>query len=175
MLIFHGILNEQSDVRVHVCKASKSIYIFSTEEGVKQVLSGKFKKASAFQGEQKTAHGFLVPPCCISGLEKFKIDEELWRVHKFEKLQGESAKGEMAQNFFIETLKRKMIKSRHLGNLKRIRFTNKDEQLSGIDLIGIRSDGAEVRIQIKCDLNGGEGGTGNLFLQTEESNPWKKI
>jgi hypothetical protein len=146
-----------------------------TEEGVKQVLWGGFKKVPAFQGEQKTAHGFLIPPRCIEGLERFKIDEELWRLHNFEKAQGESAKGEIAQNLFIETLKRKMIKSKHLGNLKRIRFTNKEEQLSGIDLIGIRSDGTEIRIQIKCDLNGGEGGTGNLFLQTEESNPWKKI
>ena len=48
-----------------------------------------------------------------------------------------------------------------------------DMQIEGTDII----IDADIRVQCKCDYSGGPqelGGTGNLFLQVEESNPWKQ-
>lgn len=52
-------------------------------------------------------------------------------------------------------------------------ITSTKLQYEGLDII----IGLGARIQVKCDFAGGEralGGTGNLFIQTQECNPHRK-
>jgi hypothetical protein len=84
----------------------------------------------------------------------------------FNNQQGTSDKGASAEYVVKEMVKR--------GIIPLVLDTTSDEdydsQLLGSDILVKFADG----IQAKCDWRGGHrehGGTGNLFLQTDECNP----
>lgn len=167
-LVSYGIQNEKSDLRAHVCVKIKKVYIYPTEAGIEAVFSGKHPLAPAYTGSIKTATGYLVPPGCISNCEVFKIPDKWWKRVNFKDFDNTTIKGEKA----VRIVKNMIIKGMMPAlKLKYEEVTEKDLQIEGTDII-IRS---KAKIQVKCDYKGGEGGTGNLFLQTSECNPLKRF
>ena len=172
-LVAYGIQTDQSDLRVHVCVQSKRAYIFPTRAGKAAIDPQKHRKVSATQPgvEQITAFGFLVPPDDIPGCTWVSIPDE-WLNHsrlKIERKQSTSVKGDRASLIVTGLVKTGRLPI--LKNAAKVQAMGEHQlQVSGVDLR------VTIDIQVKCDMCGGHreaGGTGNLFLQTQECNPLK--
>ena len=166
-LIKYGIKEEQSDLRIHVCPYVKMIYVYPTINGIEAINTGKFKEVSVYTKGIITAKGFIIPPGKIKNSKEYEIKDKFWDKHKFYQEDTTHEKGKKAQSLVAELLQRGELSlpfdPRIIENVKL--------QYQGIDIIVI----ANIRIQIKCDFKGGakeKDGTGNLFVQTMECNPW---
>lgn len=169
-LVEYGIQNEKSDIRVHVCVKARRIYAYHTADGVNTISSAPFKKVPVFTNGIKTAEGYLVPPRSITGCQQITIGDGVWEASGIlqcsEKGQ-QGAKGDAAVYVTKEALKQGLI---HL-DMSITEIDDEDLQIEGTDIY-VR---ASVKIQVKCDYRGGPkafGGTGNLFLQIAECNPF---
>ena len=166
-LVQYGILEEKSDYRAHVCIAAMTAYVFPTEEGRRAIEGGNHRTARAYQGDHVTAEGLLVPPDDINECQAVGIPEH-WLVSlNFSESDSTTDKGEKAVKVVKGMLKKGMIALPLVAN----QIDDKDMQIEGVDIIVT----GRVRIQVKCDYRGGDrrlGGTGNLFLQTKECNPY---
>ena len=170
-LVEWGILKEDSDYRIHVCISSARVYVFRTSRG-KQVVDDaklgkrKYNLLSIRTGEIITAQGYTVP-CDDLLPQHYPIPDDLFENYAISKFEPTSVKGAKATRIVSEMIGRGIIllpvKVREVDDMK--------AQISGIDL----SVNSNVKIQVKCDFLGGHKqyrGTGNLFLQTAECNPW---
>lgn len=123
---------------------------------------------SASQSGIKTALGRLIPPSDIPNLAEYEIPET-WARKAESKLGNAttSIKGQIAVSITKDLLKRGIIKLPLLTT----EITDEQMQISGIDILVM----ATIKVQVKCDWNAGHrslGGTGNLFIQTYECNPF---
>ena len=167
-LIDYGIKTEGSDIRIHVCPIVKQVYVYETNEAVEQIESKSYPTGNAYTNSIITGVGYLVPseeiPDCIS----ISIPTNWART--FKKNMTTTEKGDLAVRLIKTMLKKKMIPI----PLNVTEIKEEDLQISGIDII-VK---ASIRLQVKCDFNGGDkqlGGTGNLFLQIQECNPYRQI
>lgn len=102
----------------------------------------------------------------IRGINIIKIPRDIFSSAGFTvKAEGTSEKGSRAVYCVKEMLKRNLIP--FAFNVDEI--TDRTMQISGTDILV----SARYRIQIKCDWAIGE--TGNIYLQTQECNPFKRI
>lgn len=169
-LVDYGILNEISDIRVHVCFAARRCYAYKTEEGRNAI--NKYKhvilEKSARQGDIITAMGYPMPLDYIDDVREIIIPDVWLSILKPQVKDKEDEKGRKAIRVIIGLLKR--------GHFP-LWIDSKDEedqalQISGVDILV----SCKQKIQVKCDFRGGHkkyGGTGNLYLQTKECNPYK--
>ena len=165
-LIEYGIQNEESDIRIHVCFGVGRIYSYETVHGADTIRNGRYREIPVWQKGINTATGYAVP---IDDLEhnSIKIPDELMKEDPGD-VSDLNAKGCAAVDVVRKMLIMGMIPLPHIAK----EVCEKDLQLSGCDIITISH---ELRIQVKCDYKGGDkhlGGTGNLFLQTKECNPF---
>ena len=140
--------------------------MFERVSGLKALKHGSLRQAR--QGCYVTAKGRAVPWQTINGINVWKIPQHSMRLHFVERSANETDKGRAA----VEIVK-DMIYGRHGGNLVPIRSAGTSLDIAGTDLVV----NGEDTIQVKCDYRGGHkelGGTGNLFLQTAECNPFQK-
>lgn len=171
-LVEYGILQEASDFRIHVAYKIQHIYVFPTKDAVKAIFLNDFKKVPAsVDGDIITAKGFLAPPDMIQNMQKILIPLDLYKSYPIQQYgQTTTTKGLLAINIVVGMLKKSLI------NLP-VKIDITDDlsiQIKGADIIVSSS----LRLQVKCDYKAGDqlrGGTGNLFLQTEECNPYKLI
>lgn len=170
-LVDYGIQTEKSDWRAHVCWTVGRVFYYPTDSGVRAVESGDYRDAPAhqvFNGSLvQTASGKLVPPAEIEGCIARKIPDNLKAQFPIAKSDPPTLKGELA----VEIVKAMLLcglmpamipMSEEQGDL--------DLQIEGVDIIVT----ASVRLQVKCDFEGGPlewGGSGSLYLQTAECNP----
>jgi len=168
-LIEYGIRTEQSDYRAHVCFKVKHVYLFETKRGVEVIDNNNYKVVGVWTKGIKTAEGHAVP---LGDLEhkSVKIPEELAGNDPgdTQDLYAKGRKGRAATDIVCGMLTKGIIPLPHIAK----EVCEKDLQLSGCDIITISQ---ELRIQVKCDYKGGDkhlGGSGNLFLQTKECNPF---
>lgn len=169
----YGILNEQSDYRIHVCPLAGKIYSYPTASGIDACLSGKHQKRSATQPgvSYATAEGFCVPIDSIPDIRCVSIPDsylDRW----FANVSRESTtthKGNMAARLVARMLQTGTLPLPLYGKL----VSNMRLQLDGVDILV----DCRLRLQVKCDWRGGVGSncTGNLFLQTAECNPHKLV
>lgn len=155
-LVDYGIQSEDVDVRVHVCFGSKKMYAYKPNRAM-AVMNG-FKEKEAMQGELVTAIGRLVPPHRIPGIKDLSnaCADLLFRYDPGQEATLEEKKRaaeDVAREYFSRSFRVEMV-------------TDKKRQLAGIDIE------LSLHVQVKCDYNGGVGGTGNLFIQTAECNPY---
>lgn len=170
-LVEYGIQNEKSDLRVHVCAKIGRVYYYPTASGQVQIKEKEYRKVPARTRGIVTAEGYLVPPQDIQGckggtIPLFLLEESGIQLLPEKGRQHE--KGEAAVFITKNLLKSGDIKIPHI--VKEI--TDLDMQVSGTDIF-VKT---EIKIQVKCDFKGGpkaHGGTGNLFLQVSECNPYK--
>lgn len=166
-LIDYGIYEEDSDIRAHVSYTNECVYVYETRSGIEAIETGNYRTANAYQGGVVTGVGYLVPPDEIEGCQSVSVPQELMNEHGlFKKEQSTSEKGDAAVNIVASLLKA----GRFPINLHITNITDKDLQVSGIDIYV----GTEKKIQVKCDFNAGPRpkGTGNLFIQVRECNPF---
>lgn len=165
-LIDYGIQNEDSDIRVHISVVSRRAYVYSTNNGLNAIQSGKFNKRPVYTNGIKTAEGYLVPPDQIKDCYSIAIPKDDWI--EIKDIESTSEKGRKA----VEIVKR-LIKNGAISiplNVKEI--TDEQMQINGTDIYV----STRIKIQVKCDYNAGDkkyGGTGNLFLQVSECNPYR--
>lgn len=171
----HGIQNELSDVRVHVCSGVRRIYVFPTRSGKEAAERCLSEVYSAFQPgvEGATAICVRVPPFDIRGMVEISINDLVWDQMDLKSDEDTSVKGAKAQNLVLEMLHRGMIP---LPVASASEITDLELQHSGSD-ITVGCGNRTVRIQVKCDIPGGSkhlGGRG-LCLQLAERNPLRKF
>ena len=165
-LIKSGIQTENSDIRAHVSVVGKCVYVFQTKNGVKAARMSRSIKEGGQPGYRgRTFRGVTVPWRSVEGIKR--ITHNNWSEWgRFSPSLDTSQKGKLAVEFVQCVLK---------GGAFPFWITAEEDnrreiQISGTDLIV----DSKIRIQVKCDYEAGEGGTGNLFLQTAECNPFKK-
>jgi len=169
-LIGYGIQNEASDMRVHVCIEAQSVYIFPTESGRQALRENPnlTRRNISLDGKIVTAEGFAVPVSSIPNIEIKLIPNKLMMTYPIHQTETTTQKGTKAVAITLVMLKNGDISLPLNGKS----VPDLEFQVSGSDII-VNSD---LRVQVKCDYRGGErrlGGTGNLFLQIAECNPYK--
>lgn len=169
-LIEYGIHLEKSDVRAHVSVVNKTIYVFKTNLGVEAIKRTNHVIVGATQPGFKgvTGAGWLVSPDEIEDLRKLRFHSWVgW--NEFTEKLSTSRKGELAVKCVIKAIE--------YGKFPFWIDTQEDVreniQIKGTDIVIF----CRKKIQVKCDYRCGEKpeGTGNLFLQKAEINPFKRI
>ncbi len=163
----HGIHNERSDYRAHVCYIDRRVYLFRTNAGVQAYQRGGYRLLNASQPGVAgiTAQGYNVPYTAIRGLRRIRIPDDWLQDYPCNRTDPTSIKGDIAVRIVTRMLQRGMLPvelgCREVGE--------QDLQIQGVDILVA----ARLRIQVKMDFCGGEhGGYGGvLFLQTAERNP----
>lgn len=171
-LVKYGILDEDSDIRLHVAVKARRVYFFPTRACKRLVeRDNDYHSSPAYTDGKVTGVGYLVPPGDIGGCISVEIPDDIFRQADFPKDQYDkktttSDKGNKAvlvatamltMGLFPITLKIEEVKAKTM-------------QIKGLDII-VKT---EIKIQVKCDWRAGHrefGGTGNLFIQMEECNP----
>lgn len=168
-LVQYGIAEEETDMRAHVCVVVRRIYTYPTKPAVRLVTTKKFPVAPAFQGNQKTAEGYLVPPSVIPYIRQFELPDFYWTAVPIRPEMTTSEKGAAATKLVQLAMQDGLIALPLQAHL----ITNLELQIKGVDIL-VNFDAG---IQVKCDYNGGPkafGGSGNLFIQISEANPFKR-
>lgn len=175
-LIDYGIQSENSHVRVHVCPRVKRVYVYPTKNGIEAIQTGRYKKKHGFQRgcEEPTSEGYPIPPEEIRNCIEIKVRERAWTYFGFCENHSTAEKGDKAVRMTIMMLKEGLLPIPAASR----EIKDKDMQVSGTDILvkANRIYHEEIRLQVKCDYPGGRkelGGTGNLYLQTAERNPFK--
>lgn len=172
-LVEYGIQNESSDLRIHVCVIVKKICVFPIEIGrliTQRAEVFKLRERPAYTDGIVTARGFLCPWDLMPLLEWIDIPDDIMRKVAFEsspQRETTSSKGRKAVLIVTEMLKLHLIPI----SQSILEIDDADLQISGTDILV----STKVKIQVKCDWNAGQkelGGTGNLYLQTFECNPY---
>jgi len=169
-LIQHGIYEDESDWRIHICALIKIAYVFPTQAGKEAIKNTSSIEKIAWQKgiSYPTGRGYCIPPNQISDCLQYHIPTHVWNQYQFEYYDSCGIKGRKAALIAKTMIEQGFIKI----PMTHIDIENKDLQIKGYDLIVSPKYGKSI--QVKCDYNGGDkklGGTGNLFLQTHELNP----
>jgi hypothetical protein len=149
-------------IRAHVCAMADKVYVFPTSSGKELVQNKSYRLVSAKQGNIITAEGWIVPPRDIPNCQEIDIPDK-YRNYITNK-DDLGTRGKKAVEIVAYLFK--------TGKFPILTIPNEVEddslQISGTDLIVH----VNLKIQVKCDLNGGigTGTTGNLFLQKAERN-----
>ena len=166
-LFEYGIQTEASDIRAHVSIVNKTIYVFQTRNGIKSIEKFKPEIRPAYQPGVigKTAEGWLVKVEWIDDLRRLKFDS--WDWNGYHDKMSTTNKGAWAVSC--------VLKSMRLGKFPFwVDTTESDRenvQMKGTDILVF----CRKKVQVKCDAKCGDLplGTGNLFLQRSERNPFK--
>lgn len=168
----YGIMNENSDIRAHVGPLSQQVFVYKTNDGKealkKYIFSGGIERSGGQPGYNGfTFKGYAVPIKYFDDLKIINLDIE-WFMNYKKDLPLE-LKGRLA----VSTVHKLLDNGMFPLWCKGVETSNKQIQISGED---VRVNGI-WKIQVKNDEKAGtidSGGSGNLFLQTHESNPFKK-
>lgn len=169
-LIEYGVQNDGSDYRIHVGYKTQHIYVFPTGQG-KEYISRQhgLELKNAYQDGMVTARGYAVPTSHLKDLREILIPPALYREYIILEKMTTSDKGRLATCIALEMLKKNLVPLS-------VNVSITDDttmQVNGTDIL----IDSKWKIQVKCDFNAGRrdlGGTGNVFLQIEECNPYRR-
>jgi len=179
-LVDYGIHNENSHIRAHVCPVVKKVYVYPTQSGIQAIETKHYPCVRGYQEnvEFATAEGYLIPPFDIEKCIGLSFKDSVWEIIDFRASDHTSEKGNKAIKLVLAMVKKGLFPL--LITLSAREITDEELQVKGQDIIvpssAIHAQ-EDIIIQVKCDYIGGEkglGGSGNLFLQTAESNPLKQ-
>jgi len=168
-LKLYGIHNDESEIQVHVCPPIRRVYTFRSGVALDLVVTRRFRAKRAHINKILTGYGYLVPPRLIPGCQQTKLPEVWWQASGILEELGrhrQSQKGSKAELLVRWALREGMLAIP--VQAERVRALQ--EQIRGVDLKTLPSD-----VQVKCDWPGGPlayGGTGHLYLQVAEANPY---
>lgn len=171
-MVEYGIQTEASDYRLHVCFCTGLLYLFPRFSALEMIESDLYPKAFARQPgvDYATGQGYLLPcdPLVFPDLVEIEIPTDIMQEVDCRLEDSLVVRGQKAERVVRMMFERKLVQTHLDLNLG---STNQKAQIEGIDFI-TRS----LKHQVKCDFKGGpreRGGTGNLFIQTAELNPFK--
>jgi len=165
-LVDYGIQNEESDIRAHVSVTTKRVYVFETQSGRNAIEENEYECVPTYTNGIITARGYKVPPRDIEGLRAIPIPSDVFNRAQFNLKDRTGKKGRKAVFVVRELIKRGMMST--VLNVQDVQ--DKDMQIKGTDVLV-----KEAKVQVKCDWKSGPrawGGTGNLYLQIAECNPY---
>ena len=168
MLHNYGIQNEESDLRAHVSVCNATVYTFLPSDAMDAINAHpEIQPRQAYQSGVNfaTANGYPMPIKYIHGIQAIKIPQHVFMDANFMQSDNTSAKGSKAVFCITEMLKRNLIP--FAFNIEEV--PDRKMQISGTDIL----ISAKYKIQVKCDWRVGE--TGNVYLQTQECNPLKRM
>jgi len=174
-LVEYGIQNDNSHVRAHVCPTVRRVYVYPTKEGISAIETGAFRCVYGHQPgiDTPTAKGYLVPPFSIRKCVSLQVSDAVWESLAFNEQDGLGEKGQKAVRMVLGMLRNGLFPIPAIG----ANINDLGLQITGTDILIDRTaiGKFDVHVQVKCDFPGGEaslGGTGYLFLQIEECNPF---
>lgn len=177
----YGIHTEESDWRIHVCVKAKAVYCFPRDAAVaavnRRAMINQDGHKVVTTGDIVTATGYAIPIEEIDPIYPVRIPSG-WISHvhgarayiTIHERMSTTAKGEKAEKVVAA-----LWRNGYLNFIRPISLQEQTEihvQHRGIDLIAVMPT-----VQIKCDFAGGDkalGGTGNLFIQLSECNPYQQ-
>lgn len=171
-LIMYGIQNEVSDFRAHVTYPAMRTYVFPTAKAKAVIDQAEFHQLrlrTVTTDGIETAQGYAVPISYIDGIQEVVIPPDIWQRYRIHDKDETSIKGQLATSIVVELLQRDKIPLP-------VRWNHADSKaldIAGTDIV----INASLHLQVKCDMRGGDksyGGTGNLFIQIAECNPYKR-
>lgn len=164
-LIKYGIYDENSDIRAHV-GGDSCVYVFKTKNAVSAIEDNDLREVNAYQPnyDKPTAKGVLIKPDMINDLRRLKYYSWKYWDHYSEDWDT-TRKGKWA----VACVKRLLKIGRFPLWVNADEVTDINLDIDGTDLL----IAGNMKIQVKCDYPIGK--TGNLFIQTHECNPFKKI
>ncbi len=173
-LVEYGIQNEVSDWRVHVGWGTQHVIAFPTSSG-KKVIEAKLRESGRAEAKAvstrgiTTALGFAVPISYLDGMSEILIPPDLHRKYQLSKTaDSTSRKGAVAVAVVMAMLGRRLIPLPCVYD----ETDDKALQVQGQDILVNSS----LRVQVKMDWDAGSrvhGGTGNVYLQVAECNPFR--
>lgn len=171
-LFDYGIHNEATHIRAHVGVIARTLYVFPTRAAISAMRSHPKRKAWQPHYNWPTAEGHIVPWDKIPHIRRVRLSTPALEaiLQGFDKHLPTTAKGILAVKIVKEVLKSGRFPLWCDGEL----VTDTQLQIDGDDIY-VRG---KWKIQVKCDFDCGEierGGTGNLFLQTAEINPFHHV
>ena len=167
-LVEYGIQTERSDLRAHVCVCARRIYVYPTACGLQTINAGDYEARPVYTGNIKTAIGYAVPWQNIARCVSVRIPDWLFTEMAFSETDSTTEKGRKAARVCARMIELGAFPLPTPPNV----VSDTPTQIEGTDVIVTIS----ARIQVKMDYRGGSkehGGTGNLFLQTAECNPYR--
>jgi hypothetical protein len=170
-LVDYGIHNEQSHIRAHVSVANQEVYVFQTSSALEAIKRWNPPLKSATQpgcNGRPTALGWPMPYTKIPGFRRVIFYTFDWSVFaKGPKQMTTSEKGAAAVQCVLALMKKGMFPFW----IEAFEDDNVDIQISGTDIVV----DCKKKVQVKCDWFCGQKpkGTGNVFLQRAEINPFK--
>ena len=170
-LVQYGIYEEVVDLRIHVGFLVGEVFIYEREKML--VGLDKYRVVSAYQSGIETARGHLVP---VDGIVSVPIPPDILENNKCNEKTDEGTKGANALAVVQEMLQSRVIQHAMPEYFKVSAEPVKDLklQIEGRDIVLIENFPS---MQVKCDYRAGsrsKGGTGNVFVQTHECNPFGK-
>ena len=178
-MVRYGIREEGSHFRVHVCYPIMRMYVFSTDKGRGALMRAEregLRRMTVLTGDIPTAYGYAIPISWIEGISDVLIPLDLWKRYPIErKIMVTSQMGQLAAYIVYESLLRNLVPLPVQPN----HADTKALQIEGTDIL----INAILKLQVKCDMPGGDSrycdlngraATGNLFIQTDECNPYKR-
>lgn len=170
-LFEYGIMTEQSDIRAHVSVVHQTIYVFQTQAGRDAIITYKPPLRTSTQPGANgiTATGWPVELAWIKDLRQIHFPDWKWWNHLNANggLMLPDRKGAAAVQCVIAAMK--------LGRFPFWVDASEDDrlnvQIKGQDIVVF----CRKKVQVKCDWRSGPKplGTGNLYLQKAERNPFK--
>ena len=171
-LFDYGIAQEHSDIRAHVSPTCRAVFVYRTKDMLALISARCFPERDATQegaNGRPTGRGFIVPVSEVPDIRTVRPSE--WRWRNFPPKHGSTTteKGRAA----VEIVQQALEAGRFPLWVGGAEAEDRETQIEGTDIIVC----CNHRIQVKCDYEAGpkaEGGTGNLFIQTAEANPFKR-
>lgn len=165
----YGIFTEQSDIRAHVGPKAKTIYVYQTSAMREFVELNKYATKPAYQPGYSlpTASGYCVPIAEAPFIRRLQFESYDWSGFPPSDA-GTSEKGAAAVNVVCELLRRGRFP---LWILSASESNDRSIQISGTDIVVV----GKHKIQVKCDYLAAPkelGGSGNLYIQIKERNPF---
>lgn len=177
-LVEYGILQEQSDYRVHVGYLAQRIFLFPTREVQQLIYQIRKNKelreipiTHPVRREIVTAVGFAVPIGRIPGMQQIIIPYDIHQRFPIQRYESTSLSGQKAVKIVIEMIRRNLIAL----PIKVTDVKDVNMQIFGsADIILYMN----YKLQVKSDWMAGDRTMhqdcrGNLFLQIAECNPDK--
>jgi len=169
-LVEYGIQNDKSDFHAHVGCIVRNVFVFKTAEAHALILSDRYPlKSVSLDGAIVTAQGYAVPLSHLRA-QTVVIPPTIWDKWAIHKNDSTDIKGLRA----VSIVRWLLTNGRIALPLKSQIVDDISLQIDGQDIVISNS----LRMQVKCDFLAGErngGGSGNVFLQTKECNPYRFI
>jgi len=171
-LVNYGILDEPRElIRLHVSPATRRVYGFTVGNMIDLLRRNEYSDGEASQRGTDiiTGVGKLVPLGDVPELKEYVIPDDWLKSLMDTKDKSTTDKGNAA----VKAAKGMLLRGIIPISLSVMEVEDIALQIKGFDIFV----NYKAHFQVKCDWKAGRrehGGSGNLFIQTQECNPFQR-